>query len=127
MLFDTDVLIWNFRGNEQAGKIINTAEYLETSVVCYMELLQGARDKKEVRSIQSFFKEFGFRILPLSEEIGKRGAFYIEDHASRVGLSVEDALVAATAVTAQAILCTGNVKHYRMIAELDIKPFHPDG
>ena len=47
MLFDTDVLIWYLRGNEKAALAIEKADARELSIISYMELLQGARNKKK--------------------------------------------------------------------------------
>ena len=64
MIFDTDVLIWFFRGRKNAANVIEAAENRSISIVSYMELLQGARDKKELQLIRRFLKDFGFRTLP---------------------------------------------------------------
>jgi predicted nucleic acid-binding protein len=41
MLFDTDVIIWAFRGNSEAQHEINNAKPRQISIITYMELLQG--------------------------------------------------------------------------------------
>ena len=43
MIFDTDVMIWAFRGNEKALDAIDRAVMRSISAVTYMELLQGPR------------------------------------------------------------------------------------
>ena len=43
MLFDTDVLIWAFRGSKKAAKEIDDDDSRFISAVNYMELMQGAR------------------------------------------------------------------------------------
>ena len=48
MIFDTDVLIWFFRGNEKAKKIVRENMPFSISAVSYMELLQGALNKQEL-------------------------------------------------------------------------------
>ncbi|MCF8081196.1 MAG: type II toxin-antitoxin system VapC family toxin [Desulfobacterales bacterium] len=118
MLFDTDVLIWAIRGNRQAARAIDGADTRHVSVVNYMELLQGARDKREMRLLRSFLKDLAFFTLPLSENIGHRAGVYLEEYMLKTGLCMADALLAATAVEHQLPLLTGNAKHYRSISEL---------
>jgi len=125
MLFDTDVLIWVFRGDRKAAKVLESAEKRCLSVVNYMELLQGARDKQELKTIQKFLSDFVFEVLPLTENIGHRAAIYMEEYALKVAICTTDALIAATAVEAKRTLCTGNHKHYKPINDLDIKVFRP--
>jgi len=125
MQFDTDVLIWFFRGHSGAARLIENTPERHISVVSYMELLQGSRDKKESRIIKSFLSDFNFQTLPLTENIGHRALIYIEEYGLKVSLCVADALVAATAVENHLTLATANRKHYRPIADLDINVFRP--
>ena len=125
MLFDTDVLIWVFRGNHKAVESIEATEERSVSVVSYMELLQGARGKQEVRTIKAFLADAGFQAVPLSENIGHRASIYMEEFGLKAGMSMADALVAATAVESDLPLCTGNQRHYRAISEIQMKPFQP--
>ena len=48
MIFDTDVMIWAFRGNGKALDAIDEATTRSISSVTYMELLQGVRNKAEM-------------------------------------------------------------------------------
>ena len=125
MLFDSDVLIWHLRGNKSATTVINSQENLEISVVNYMEVIQGVRNKRELTAMRGFLKDLGFRMVPLTENIGSRAALYMEGYALKTRLSLTDALVAATAVETQSVLCSGNTKHYRLIEGLELKQFRP--
>lgn len=125
MLFDTDVLIWVFRGNHEAAKILERSDQRHLSIVTYMELLQGSRDRHEVKTIKGFLADYAFRMAPLTENIGHRAAIYMEEYGLKVAMCMADALVAATAVEMQWTLCTGNRKHYSPIGELDIRVFRP--
>ncbi len=125
VLFDTDVIIWILRGNKRAAKEIDQADQLELSVVSYMELLQGVRDKKDLRLTKAFLAALGFQILPLSENIGHRASIYLEEYGLKTNLGVPDALIAATAVENGRILCSGNAKDYKAIAEIALKVFSP--
>jgi predicted nucleic acid-binding protein len=125
MLFDTDVLIWAFRGNQRAAKVLESGGPRHVSVVTYMELLQGSRSRQETRTIKGFLVDLGFQMLPLTENIGHRAAIYMEEYGLKVAMCVADALLAATAVETQLTLCTGNRKHYAPIGELDLHVFRP--
>jgi len=125
MIFDTDVIVWVLRGNKRATTAIDRAESLEISVVSYMELLHGARDKNDLRLTKAYLAALGFRIMPLSENIGHRASIYIEEYGLKSNLGVPDALIAATAVENDIVLCSGNAKDYRDIAEVELKVFRP--
>jgi predicted nucleic acid-binding protein len=123
MLFDTDILIWTLRGNAKAAEAIEGERVREVSILSHLELMQGARDKRELVAIRRFLLDF--ETVPLSEEIGYRARVYMEDHSLKSALGVVDALVAATAVEHQTPLCTANLKHYRPIKDLELKAFRP--
>jgi predicted nucleic acid-binding protein len=125
MIFDTDLFIWVQRGNQRAAKIINDEEERLLSVQTYMELLQGATNKRQHRLTLDFLGDFGFRTLPLTENIGHRAAIYVEEYALSHGLRAADALVAATATENGLVLCSSNAKHFKPIKELRFKLFKP--
>lgn len=80
MLFDTDVLIFVERGHQKAAQIVADSAERFISVQTYMELLQDAQNKKQHALILSFLKQFNFAVLPLTENIGKRAAIYVEEY-----------------------------------------------
>jgi len=123
VLFDTDVFIWIQRGSDQAAKLVDEEDERLLSILTYMELLQGARDKRQHRNVVEFLREFDFRTLPLTENIGHRAAIYIEEYSLSHGLRAADAIVAATATENGLVLCSGNVKHFRPIKELTFRAF----
>lgn len=125
MLIDTDILIWLFRGNTKAAKLVDRTEDRYVSVVTYMELIQGARDRSELKAIKSFLSDYGFQVLPLSENIGHRASIYVEEYGLSVAMRVADALIAATAVENNLTLSTANRKHYKSVNELELRVFRP--
>jgi predicted nucleic acid-binding protein len=125
VIFDTDVLIWFFRGNTTAAEFLEKQTDRQVSIVSMMELYQGSRTRDESRVIRRFFQENAFRIVPINEAISHLAVTLIEDHAQSNGLQVADALIAATARETASILATGNVKHFRSIPGLELRAFHP--
>ncbi len=125
MLFDTDVLIWVLRGNAASARVIDKADIRHLSIVGYMELLQGARDRADLRAIKSLLSDLGFSILPLTENIGHRAAIYVEEYGLLHSLFMADALIAATAIENHLPLTTGNDKHFKPIRELEVERFRP--
>ncbi len=125
MIFDTDVLIWCFRGNEAAARVIDACQDRKITAVTLMELHQGARNKSEQKTINKFVREMEFHILPIDENISHRACIYVEEFCLKASMHMADALIAATAVEQAETLCTANHKHYKVVSELDTKVFKP--
>ena len=123
MLFDTDIFIWVQRGNAQAARLIEQSKERYLSVFTRMELLQGARDQRHQDALKDFFSDFGFSVLPLTENVGHRALVYIEEYALSHGLRAGDAVIAATATENHFPLLSGNAKHYKFIKDLTLKSF----
>ncbi|MCP4273963.1 MAG: type II toxin-antitoxin system VapC family toxin [Gammaproteobacteria bacterium] len=125
MLFDTDVLIFVQKGNIKAAQLIENTPERAISTQTYLELLQGAQNKKQHQVIQQFLKDFAFRVLPLTENIGHRASVYIEEYSLSDSMRAGDAIIAATAIENHLPLSTANIKHFRPIKELQIQRFKP--
>lgn len=126
MLFDTDVLIFVERGHQKAAKIVADSAERFISVQTYMELLQDAQNKKQHALILSFLKTFNFAVLPLTENIGKRAAIYVEEYSLSHSVRTGDATIAATAIENNLTLITANSKHFNPIKELSLHIFKPE-
>lgn len=125
MLVDTDVLIWNLCGNERAATFLDEQPGFFVSAVSYMELLQGLRDKLELRDLRQAIRFWNARIVQIDEEISARAMFLVEEYALSHGMQMADALIAATAVALGVSLVTANDRHYRHIEGLDVVVFRP--
>ena len=123
MIFDTDVMIWAFRGNGKALDAIAAASTRSISAVTYMELLQGVRNKAEMRSVKRFLSTLGFATLPVTAEITTRAIAIMEETALKSDLGVCDALIFATALESGDRLLSGNVKHFKEVPLLDATAF----
>jgi predicted nucleic acid-binding protein len=125
MLVDTDVLIWYLRGNERAAEAIERLDTVRLSIVTYMELVQGMRNKEELRVLRSTLAQWGATVRMIDETISTRAMLYVEQHFHSHSLRLADALIAATAVADGVPLLTANDRHYRVLTELAFETFRP--
>ncbi|MBW2594408.1 MAG: type II toxin-antitoxin system VapC family toxin [Deltaproteobacteria bacterium] len=125
MIVDTDVLIWYLKGNENAYQVIENSSNFFISVVTYMELVQGMRNKKELNNLRKALHIWNAKILYISEEISAKAMFYVEQHFLSHSMQLADALIGATAITYGNPVLTGNDKHYKILKDLKIKRFRP--
>lgn len=125
MIIDTDVLIWYLRGNDSAFEIVEQNIPFSLSVITYMELLQGMRNKEESRIFEKQLKKWQTDIIQIDAQISIRGMFYVQEYALSHAMKLADALVAATAVRNGEKLLTANSRHYRFIPNLDLVEFLP--
>jgi predicted nucleic acid-binding protein len=125
MIIDTDVLIWFMRGNEKAKRTIDNMESFSISSVVYIEILQGIRNKNELKELKLFVRKRDILIIPLDPDITSRAIFFMERYSLSHGLRMADALIASTTDILGETLFTSNTLHYRMIPNLSLKKFRP--
>ncbi len=125
MIFDTDVMIWAFRGNAKALDAIDAASERAISAVTYMELLQDVRNKREMTSIKRFLSQLRFTVLPVTAEISAKASMIMELTALKSDLGVADALIFATALSSGDTLLSGNTKHFKEVPLIQAVTFRP--
>jgi len=125
MIIDTDVLIWYMRGDKKAYTLIEELTGFSISVVTYIELVQGMRNKVELKELRKAIKSWNCKIIQIDEEISSKAMFYVERHFLSNSLQLADALIATTALVNGFTILTGNDKHFKVIKELEIKCFQP--
>lgn len=123
ILVDSDVIIWNWRGNDKAATSLAAIHEMSVSAVTYMELVQGMRNQREWKNLQADLKLWQASVLPITETISARAVKLVETHFRSHHVQLADALIAATALEHRVPLLTGNVKHFKAIKGLKIKPF----
>lgn len=126
MIVDTDIIIWYMRGNQQAYHFITSHEKFYISVVTYMELVQGMRNKNELVALRKALRKWKAETIYIDHEISNKAMFYVEKHYLSHSVALADALIAATAVSAGMPLATGNDKHFQIIKDLEIERFSPE-
>jgi len=124
-LLDTDILIWYLRGNKRAYELIHSIGDFAISSITYMELIQGMRNKEELKRFKQALKQWRVKILFINEEISALALFYVEEYFLSHSMQLADALIGATCINYGMTLYTANDKHYRVIKDLDINIFRP--
>ena len=121
VLVDTDVLIDFLRGYGPAVSFVHDhSDRIVLFAVVVAELYAGARgakDDPEQTVLENLLSLF--RVVPINNEIARLGGLYRRDYGPSHGISLPDALVAATAVLEGAALKTLNVKHYPMFEGIE--------
>ena len=125
ILVDTDVLIWYLRGNSEAYTLIHSLPHICISSVTYMELVQGMRNKDELRTLQQTLKQWNVKTIYVNEEISAKALFFVEEYFLSHSMQLADALIGATATMYGMTLITANDKHYKIIKELEMVVFKP--
>jgi tRNA(fMet)-specific endonuclease VapC len=124
IVIDTDILIDHLRGMEKAKEYLREIEEgnvrAAISVITEAELAAGHSMKDS--SVQMKVK----RLLNILEkvEVTSKIAWRAGEIKRNYKSRLMDALIAATALEFNSKLVTRNVKHYEMIAELEIESFN---
>jgi len=124
-LIDTDVIIWYLRGNKKAYDLIHGIDEFCISSVTYMELVQGMRNKEELRTLQKTLKQWNVKTIYISEEISARALFYMQEYFLSHSIKLADSLIASTATSYGMKLITANDKHYKVIRGITLEVFRP--
>ena len=90
-----------------------------------MELLQGMRNKQELKKLQQMLQSWGIKVVYIDEAISAKALFYMEEYFLSHSMELADSLIAATCTKHGFTLITANDKHYRVLNDLDIKKFRP--
>jgi predicted nucleic acid-binding protein len=116
-VLDTDVLIDVQRGHVAAlAWFAGLADVPSVPGLVVMELIQGARDARQVREASRLTAPLPV-VWPTTADCQRALADFTAFHLSH-GLGLLDALIAACAVGLSAELCTFNEKHYRAVPGL---------
>ena len=119
-LVDTDVLVDVSRNNEAAIDFLDQLDdSWSLSIITALELIVGARNKKEVSQVDQLIALYS--AIPLTAEIGNSSYGLLRQFAKSHGLRVFDSLIAATAIENNLTLLSKNKKHFRMISDLNLE------
>ena len=125
MIIDTDVIIWNLRGNLSARKTIHANIPFSISVVTYIELVQGMRNKQELNIFIKQLAKWNVNIIQLNNDISTRAMIYVEEFFLSHSMELADSLIAATCINNSEVLLTANDRHYKFIPNIQLVKFKP--
>ena len=125
LMIDSDVLIWYMRGNSKAYNKIEEQNGFFISVVTYMELVQGMQNKRELTLLRKTMRNWNAKILYINEDISTKAMFFVEQHFLRHSIVLADALIGATAISNGLKLLTSNIKHYKILKNIELEVFKP--
>ncbi len=126
MIVDTDVLIWYSRNNEKAKELLHSLRGFNISVITYMEIIQGVRNKQELNHFKKSLSILNIKVIQIDEMISTKAMFFVEQYALSHAMELADALIGATSIVQQMPLITGNDKHYKHLPGINIKKFLHD-
>jgi predicted nucleic acid-binding protein len=114
-LLDTTVLIDYLRGapaSERVEALLDRGDIACTTAINVEEIVRGVRPKERKHATELLE---GLLIVPLGAREGWRAGTWRRDFSAEgITLSQADCLIAAAALTADAILATGNPKDFPM-------------
>ena len=124
-LVDTDVLIWYLRGDKNAYDLISNMKEFCISSITYMELVQGMRNKNELRTLQKTLRQWNVKTIFVNEEISTRALYYVQEYFLSHSMELADSMIASTCTSYGMELITANDKHYKIVKDLKITVFRP--
>jgi predicted nucleic acid-binding protein len=81
-----------------------------------MELIQGSRDKIELKKIEKFLEKL--QIIEVNQRISKKSLELMKEYSLSHGLLIPDAIIAASAIIKNFPLWTFNRKDFKFIDDL---------
>ncbi len=122
LLCDTCVVIDFMNERSQVlNELMENETTLFINSIIEMELLQGARDKKELHIIEN--KLQSFRLLNMQQDIFDLATEQIRNYRLSHSLSLPDAIIGATAIYYQIPLFTYNRKDFRFLPDIELTEY----
>src|SRR3972149_9844140 len=98
MLVDTSIFIDFFRGNSASKAFFEKKRNLSTSVLCVMEVIAGFPKLSDREKFEDFLTKAGIKFYYVNDLISKKGFELFKIYHHKAGISIPDALIAATAI-----------------------------
>jgi predicted nucleic acid-binding protein len=125
VIFDTNILIYANRGVASAKELILNTQHRSISAVTYMEYVPFCRNKRELATFEKMLQALQFTIHEVDHGISYHARQLVRQFALSHSMEMGDAIIAATAITHNELLCTGNIKHFSQINVLLLDHYQP--
>jgi len=125
VIFDTNILIYADRGLLSAKELILNTQQRSITAVTYMEYAPFCRNKNELAIFEKMLKVLQFNIHEVDHGISYHARQLVRQFALSHSMEMGDALIAATAMAHNELLCTSNIKHFSQINGLLLDQFNP--
>lgn len=125
MIFDTNILIYADRGVLSAKELIMNTPQRSISAVTYMEYVPFCHNKQELAIFEKMLKALQFTIHEIDDTISYHARQLVRQFALSHSMEIADALIAATALANNELLCTSNTKHFVHIEGLLLDRYLP--
>ncbi len=125
MHVDTNLLVDYIRGKKLAVKFLeDNKPSLKLSIIVKLELIQGIRSKKEIESIEKTLTKYSVKTIHIKKSISQQAEILFTKFRHSKGISINDSLIAASAIIDKEKLVTHNQKHFNFIPTLKLtKPY----
>jgi len=125
MLFDTNIFIYADRGVVSAKELMMNTPNRTISAVTYMEYVPFCRNKKELFAFENLLSTLAFKIYDIDTDISLHARQMVKQFSLSHHVEMGDALIAATAISYNELLCTSNAKHFLPINGLMLEIYSP--
>lgn len=122
-MIDTNIVIDDVRGVPAAAAFVNAlheAGNFRVSIITVMETVQGSRNTVELQRMHTYLSRA--TVLPLMPEIAERALQLMRAYTLSHGLTIPDAIIAATVLEYGFTPHTRNVRYFQMIPNLAVVP-----
>lgn len=123
ILLDSDLLIDALRGYQPSIEFLDSigrSQEILVSSISHMELMCGCRNQNDLKRTVNFLNRF-YEVVPGKAALSLATQL-IRDHRLQHGISIPDAVIAATSLAEKLPLATRNAKHFRFIAGIELHP-----
>ena len=95
------------------------------SAVTYMEYVPFCRNKQELAIFEKMLKALSITIHEIDADISYQARQLVKQYALSHSMEMGDALIAATALAKNEVLCTSNIKHFSVVPRLILEQYYP--
>lgn len=121
MVIDSTILVDAIRGNLKASDFLESVGgRLIISRAGVMEMVRGARSKRDLAVIEKFMDSLRVDVVEITEEISKLAGSIFKNFWHSHGIGAMDSFIAATALILGESIATHNTKHFKPIKQLDL-------